>query len=98
MDRLIAVGEAGSLEAAPEVPLVDTPDFPDFIKPIALPHREALEIYFQETELNWAKQAQRRRLHRESGRERIGRIQTGLWSWKWRRTDFGGKLCCSHPC
>lgn len=97
MDRLIAVGGAGSLEAAPGVPLVDTLDFPDFIKPIALPYREALEIYFQETELNCAKQAQRRRLHRESGRERIGRIQTGLWSWKCRKPDFGGKLCGSHP-
>jgi uncharacterized protein len=53
VDRLIAVGGAGSLEVAPGVQLVNTPDFPDFIKPIALAHREALNIYLQEKELNW---------------------------------------------
>lgn len=53
VSRLIAVGGAGSLEVAPGVQLVDTPEFPDFIKPIALAHREALEIYRQEKELHW---------------------------------------------
>lgn len=51
--RLIAVGGAGSLEVAKGVQLVDTPEFPDFIKPIALAHREALEMYRQEKELHW---------------------------------------------
>lgn len=53
VSRLIAVGGAGSLEVAKGVQLVDTPEFPDFIKPIALAHREALEMYRQEKELDW---------------------------------------------
>ncbi len=51
--RLVAVGGAGSLEVAPGVQLVDTPEFPDFVKPTALAHRDALALYLQETELNW---------------------------------------------
>jgi uncharacterized protein len=51
--RLISVGGAGSLEVAPGVQLVDTPEFPDFFKPIALAHRDALEIYRQEKDLDW---------------------------------------------
>ncbi|WP_035020451.1 NAD(P)-dependent oxidoreductase [Anoxybacillus flavithermus] len=53
VSRLIAVGGAGSLEVAKGVQLVDTSEFPDFIKPIALAHREALEMYRQEKELDW---------------------------------------------
>jgi uncharacterized protein len=41
------------LEVAPGVQLVDTPEFPDFFKPIALAHRDALEIYRQEKDLDW---------------------------------------------
>lgn len=51
--RLLAVGGAGGLEVAPGVKLVETPEFPDFIKPIALAHQEALEIYLEEEDLNW---------------------------------------------
>lgn len=43
--RLIVVSGAGSLEVKPGLQLVDTPDFPAAWKPIALAHREALEIY-----------------------------------------------------
>jgi uncharacterized protein len=43
--RLVVVGGAGSLEVAPGVQLVDTPEFPAAWKPIALAHREALAIY-----------------------------------------------------
>lgn len=41
--RLLVVGGAASLEVAPGVVLLDTPDFPDFIKPEATPARAALE-------------------------------------------------------
>jgi uncharacterized protein len=39
--RLVFVGGAGSLEVAPGVQLVDTPQFPEAWKGIALAHREA---------------------------------------------------------
>ena len=51
--RLIIVGGAGSLEVAPGVQSVDTPEFPPEFKPAALAQREALKIYQQEKELEW---------------------------------------------
>lgn len=51
--RLIIVGGAGSLEVAPGLQLVDTPDFPAVYKPVSLSHREALKIYQKENELDW---------------------------------------------
>lgn len=52
--RLLVVGGAASLEVAPGQALVDTPDFPEFIKPEALPARAALERLRQERELDWS--------------------------------------------
>ncbi|MDN5202801.1 NAD(P)H-binding protein [Fulvivirgaceae bacterium BMA10] len=52
--RLIAVGGAGSLYVNDNTQLVDTPDFPEVYKTIALAHRTAMEnLYYEETELNW---------------------------------------------
>ncbi len=51
--RLIIVGGAGSLEIAPGVQLVDTPDFPEAYKAVALAHREALKAYQKTTDLDW---------------------------------------------
>ena len=52
--RLIAVGGAGSLKVSETTQLVDTPNFPEEYKAIALVHREALEnIYQKENDLNW---------------------------------------------
>ena len=51
--RLIIVGGAGSLEVAPGLQLVDTPDFPAIYKPVSLAHREALKIYQKEKDLDW---------------------------------------------
>lgn len=42
--RLLMVGGAGSLEVAPGVQLVDAENFPAAWKPIALAHREALNL------------------------------------------------------
>jgi len=42
--RLILVGGAGSLEVAPGLQVVDTPNFPDQYKAIALAHRDVLPI------------------------------------------------------
>jgi len=51
--RLIIIGGAGSLEVAPGVQAVDTPDFPPAYKPSALAQREALKVYQKEKELEW---------------------------------------------
>lgn len=53
--RLVVVGGAGSLEIAPGKQLVDQPDFPAAWRPVALAHRDALEIYrrAQGPELDW---------------------------------------------
>ncbi|OHX12585.1 3-beta hydroxysteroid dehydrogenase [Chromobacterium sphagni] len=51
--RLLVVGGAGSLEVAPGVQLVDTPEFPEQWKASALGAREALNLLRAETELNW---------------------------------------------
>jgi putative NADH-flavin reductase len=50
--RLVAVGGAGSLEVAPGVQLVDTPEFPSAWMAIALAHRDTLPI-FKESGLDW---------------------------------------------
>ena len=50
--RLIVVGGAGSLEVAPGVQLVDTPNFPEHFKAIALAHRDVLPI-LRQSSLDW---------------------------------------------
>jgi putative NADH-flavin reductase len=51
--RLIVVGGAGSLYAAPGLQLVDTPEFPAEWKQGALAAREALNLIRQESSLDW---------------------------------------------
>ncbi|KAF1014147.1 MAG: hypothetical protein GAK31_03171 [Stenotrophomonas maltophilia] len=51
--RVVVVGGAGSLEVAPGVQLVDTPDFPAAYKPYALAHREALKRLQAVADLDW---------------------------------------------
>lgn len=50
--RLLMVGGAGSLEVAPGVQLVDSGYLPDQWKPIALAHRDALEV-LRSSDLDW---------------------------------------------
>lgn len=54
IERLVWVGGAGSLTAAPNVKLVDTPEFPAEYKDEAIAQGEALTV-FQQTQspLNW---------------------------------------------
>jgi putative NADH-flavin reductase len=52
--RLLVVGGAGSLEVAPGVQLVDTPDFPEAYKPESLAGREFLNTLRGELDLNWS--------------------------------------------
>ena len=51
--RLVVVGGAGSLEVAPGVQLVDTPDFPAAYKPYALAAREALKQLQAVQDIDW---------------------------------------------
>ena len=51
--RLLVVGGAGSLEVAPGVQLVDTPEFPEQWKPGSLSTRDVLYMLRDEPELEW---------------------------------------------
>jgi putative NADH-flavin reductase len=51
--RLLVVGGAGSLEIAPGVQLVATPEFPAIYKPEALAARGFLDMLRNEQELDW---------------------------------------------
>lgn len=53
VQRLIVIGGAGSLQATPEIQIVDTPNFPAEIKPGALAARDFLNNLKDETELDW---------------------------------------------
>ncbi len=50
--RLIEVGGAGSLFVAPNVRVVDAPDFPNAWKAIALAHGDALDV-LRSADLDW---------------------------------------------
>lgn len=51
--RLIVVGGAGSLEVAPGVQIVDTPDFPPAWLGIARAHRDILPV-LKESDFDWS--------------------------------------------
>jgi putative NADH-flavin reductase len=51
--RLMMVGGAGSLEVAPGLLLIDTPQFPDQYRATAEGARQALALLRAETALNW---------------------------------------------
>lgn len=51
--RLLVVGGAGSLEVAPGIQVIDTPDFPAQWKQTAEGARQALNLLKQEQQLNW---------------------------------------------
>ena len=71
--RLIVGGGAGSLEVAPGVQLVDTPDFPKAWLAIAIAHRDALAVY-RAAALDWTYVSPAAFI--EPG-ERTGRYRTG---------------------
>lgn len=50
--RFLMVGGAGSLEAAPGLPLMNTPNFPAIYKPYAIAHRDALAV-LRQADLDW---------------------------------------------
>ncbi|WP_211747217.1 NAD(P)-dependent oxidoreductase [Paenibacillus sp. Marseille-Q4541] len=52
VERLVVVGGAGSLKTDEGVPLMETAGFPEEVKPLAMAHQDAFQIY-QESDLDW---------------------------------------------
>jgi uncharacterized protein len=75
-NRLIMVGGAGSLEVAPGVKLVDSPDFPAEWKSIAVAHEEALEL-LRTSKLDWTYVSPAAYIHpgERTGKYRAGKDQ-----------------------
>lgn len=73
--RLLVVGGAGSLYAAPGLQIVDTPEFPAEWKAGALAAREALKLIQAESSLDWSFLSPA--VHLEPG-ERRGSYRTSL--------------------
>ncbi len=71
--RFLMVGGAGSLEAAPGLPLMDTPNFPAVYKPYAIAHRDALAV-LRQADLDWTNISPAAVI--EPG-ERTGKYRTG---------------------
>ena len=86
--RLLVVGGAGSLDVAPGVQLVDTPDFPKAWKGEALAGREFLNIL--RASANWIGRFYRLRpcLRRENEPENSVSAQTSCSSTKRARVRF----------
>ncbi len=75
VERLVVVNGAGSLEVAPGLQLLDTPEFSAAWRPFALRHRAALDVYRASTaDLDWTVFSPADRI--EPG-ERTGRYRTG---------------------
>jgi putative NADH-flavin reductase len=75
--RLLVVGGSSSLEVAPGVRLVDTPDFPDEFKAEALQQADALDVYRGVEDLDWTYVSPGAFLHpgERTGHYRLGRDQ-----------------------
>ncbi|MGG3283561.1 NAD(P)-dependent oxidoreductase [Paenibacillus solani] len=52
VSRLLIVGGAGSLIGDTGVPIMDTPEFPEEIRPLARAHADAYDIY-KDSDLEW---------------------------------------------
>jgi len=75
--RLLVVGGAGSLEAAPGVQLLDTPDFPSAYRASAEGARQALYMLRDEVDLNWTMLSPSAHLEPgpKTGKQRLGADQ-----------------------
>lgn len=76
--RYITIGGAGSLEIAPGVQAVDTPDFPAAIKPGATAARDYLTILKEEQELDWTFFSPAFEMHQGTSGTRKGIYRLGL--------------------
>lgn len=75
--RLLVIGGAGSLEVAPGVQLIDTPEFPAEYRATAEGARQALALLREETSLNWTLLSPAALLEPgvRTGRYRVGKDQ-----------------------
>jgi len=76
--RLIVIGGAGSLEVAPGVQLIDTPQFPAEYKQGASGARDYLNIIKQEKDLDWTFISPAIEMHHGTSGVRKGVYRTGL--------------------
>ena len=76
--RYIVIGGAGSLEVAPGVQAVDTPDFPAAIKPGASAARDYHNLLKNEKELDWTFFSPAFEMHQGTSGVRKGTYRTGL--------------------
>jgi len=76
--RLIVIGGAGSLEVAPGVQLIDTPQFPAHFKPGASAARDYLREIRQEKELDWTYFSPAILMNHEHSGVRRGHYRLGL--------------------
>jgi len=76
--RYITVGGAGSLEIAPGLQLIDTPNFPESFKPGASAARDYLNILRTETDLDWTFVSPAIEMHQGTAGVRKGTYRTSL--------------------
>lgn len=76
--RLLVVGGAGSLEVAPGVALLDTPNFPEEYKAGASAAREYLNALKTDTALDWTYLSPAIEMHQGTSGERKGTYRTSL--------------------
>lgn len=76
--RLVVIGGAGSLEVAPGVQLIDTPQFPAAFKPGASAARDYLREIRQEKELEWTYFSPAILMNHEHSGVRRGHYRLGL--------------------
>ena len=76
--RYIVNGGAGSLFVAPNVQLIDTPEFPDEFKPGAGAARDYLNILKNENQLEWTFVSPAIEMNPGTPHERKGTYRTGL--------------------
>ena len=78
VNRLLVIGGGGSLFISPDLQIVDTPDFPLFIKPGASAARDYLNILRKEEELDWTFVSPAPGMHQGTSGTRKGTYRTGL--------------------
>ena len=76
--RFITIGGAGSLYIAPELQLIDTPEFPKEIFDGANAARHYLEIIKEEKDLDWAFFSPAIEMHQGTKTGRTGKYRLGL--------------------
>jgi putative NADH-flavin reductase len=76
--RLLVIGGAGSLEVAPGIQLIDTPQFPEAYKAGAGAARDYLNILQKDTHLNWTFLSPAIEMHPGTSILKNGNYRTGL--------------------